>query len=174
MTFAAALASCGAPSHKPALMPGYYILDESAHGFTRRIIITAGERRASYDVWRVSQSGDGTAKHAHYDLIAADDVPSSGSFSITQDGSDCGNLSIETYQEHDLLIPGFLTVRYGALGIEHFRRLNTGDAARYRAYDDAITRRFGQLAYDDPRVYSGLSFFEKFFYSELTPQCMFD
>lgn len=171
---AVTLVSCGKAVHKDALMPGYYILDESAHGFTRRIIITAGERRASYDVWRVSRSGDGTAKHAHYDLIAADEAPSSGAFAITQEGSDCGSLSIENDEEHDHALDGILTVRYGVLGIEHFRLLNQGDATRYHDYDEAITRRYAQLANDDPRIYSGLSFFGKFFYSELTPHCMFD
>jgi hypothetical protein len=62
-TVAFLLVACSASPKRP-LQPGYYIFDERSIGVTRRIIIVAGERRASYDVWRVSSDGDGMAKHA--------------------------------------------------------------------------------------------------------------
>jgi len=165
-------AACSAPPKRP-LQPGYYIVDARRIGVTRRIIIVAGDRRASYDVWRVSRTGDGTAKHAHYDLIASDDMPSSGDFAITQDGSDCGTLSIEPYRSGDLVDDSVLTVRSG-LGIEHFHLLGPSDTERDRQYDDAVTRGIVATSSDDPSLYEHLSIFTRFFYSELTPRCTYD
>jgi len=168
------LASCAAPRPKHPLVGGYYMLDESKLGVIRRIVIVNGARRASYDVWRVSDGGDGTARHAHYDLIASDEVPSSGNFAATQDGTDCGTFSIEPLQWRGGVFDEILTVRYGLLGVEHFAMRPAGDAARYREYDEAIERRAAQLAADKPRLYGSLSLLGKFFYSELTPRCTYD
>jgi hypothetical protein len=166
-------AACSSPP-KQALKPGYYIAAYPQAGVERRIVIAAGERRASYDVWRVSPSGDGTALHSHYDLIAADDVPSSGTFTVTQEGSDCGTLSIQPYAPPRSNV-GAIEVRRGVLGVEHFILSWPGsDAKAASLYDGEISREIAQVAATSPHLYTRLSFFYKFVYGELTPQCQFD
>jgi hypothetical protein len=166
-------AACSAPAKLP-LKPGYYFESYPQAGIERRIVITAGERRASYDIWRVSTAGDGTALHSHYDLIAADDVPTSGIFTVTQEGSDCGTLSIEPYDPPRSNIAA-IEVRRGVLGVEHFALASpVSNAASTRFLDAESSREIAQLAAMNPRLYSRLPFFYKFVYGELTPQCQFD
>lgn len=166
-------AACGTPP-KQALKPGYYLVDYPRAGVERRIVILAGERRASYDVWRVSPSGDGTALHSHYDLIASDDVPSSGTFTVTQEGSDCGTLSIQPYAPPRSNIAA-IEVRRGMLGVERFVLAWPGsDVKSASIYDGQMNREIAGIAAADPHLYSRLSFFYKFVYGELTPQCQFD
>jgi hypothetical protein len=168
-----AAAGCSAPPKRP-LMPGYYVSEYPQAGIERRIVITAGLRRASYDIWRVSPSGDGTALHSHFDLIASDEVPSSGTFSVTQEGSDCGTLSIEPYAP-PLSNVEAIVVRRGVLGIEHFARATPQtDPAATRLFDAQLNSQIAQMAAATPQLYSKLSFFYKFVYGELTPQCQFD
>jgi hypothetical protein len=166
-------AGCSAARKQP-LAPGYYVSEYPQAGIERRIVITAGMRRASYDIWRVSPSGDGTALHSHFDLIASDEVPSSGTFAVTQEGSDCGTLSIEPYAPPESNI-GAIVVRRGVLGIEHFALATPeANAAATDLFDAQMSREIAQMAATTPQLYSKLSFFYKFVYGELTPQCQFD
>jgi hypothetical protein len=143
-------------------------------GIERRIVIVAGSRRASYDVWRVSTSGDGTALHSHYDLIASDDAPSSGTFAVTQDGSDCGTLSIQPYAPPRGNVAA-IEVRRGLLGVEHFTAAwIDSDANATKVFDGEMSREIANVASAKPQLYAKLSFFYKFVYGELTPQCRFD
>jgi hypothetical protein len=143
-------------------------------GVERRIVITANTRRASYDIWRVSTSGDGTALHAHYDLIAPDEVPSSGTFTVTQDGSDCGSISVEPYNPPRSNVAA-LEVRRGVLGVEHFVSISpNSDANTANVFDGQTSREIAQLAAANPHLYARLPFFYKFVYGELTPSCTFD
>ena len=154
------------------LSGGYYLFGDRAVGVIRRIVIVPGDRRASYDVWRVSRSGDGTGKRAHFDLIASDDAPSSGRFFITQNGTNCGTLTIEPLQSGGIRLR-VLVVRYG-IGIERFYPLPEGDARRYGEYDDANTRGILEIASARPRLYGALSVLGRIFYSELSPNCRYD
>jgi hypothetical protein len=168
-----AAAACSAPSKRP-LTAGYYIAMYPNAGVERRIVIVAGDRRASYDVWRVSTSGDGNALHAHYDLIAADAVPSSGSFEVTQDGSDCGTLTIEPYSPPRSNVEA-IEVRRGLLGVEHFVLTSPDYDPKYAdTFDAQIAHNVAQIASAQPRLYSRLSIFYKFVYGELTPSCTYD
>lgn len=168
-----AAAGCSAQPKRP-LEPGYYVSEYPQAGIERRIVITAGERRASYDIWRVSPSGDGTALHLHFDLIALDDVPSSGNFDVTQEGSDCGTLSIEPYAPPNSNIAA-IVVRRGAFGIEHFALATSpSNAAATNVFDSQLSREMARMAAATPQLYDNLSFFYKFVYGELTPQCQFD
>lgn len=168
-----AVAACSAPP-KHALRPGYYAIAYIRAGVERRIVITAGSRRASYDVWRVSKSGNGTAVHAHFDLVAPDDVPSSGTFAVTQDGTDCGTLSIEPYARPRSNIAA-IEVRRGLLGVEHFvLDSRDTDPTSTSIYDEQLNREIVRLAASRPRLYGRLPFFYKFVYGELTPECEYD
>lgn len=140
----------------------------------KRIIIVPGSRRASLDVWRVSRTGGGTAKHAHYDLIAPDDVPSSGTYEITQDGSDCGSVDIQPQTARWNRDGAMLRVTQGLIG-ESFGRLAEDDVdGRYQSYDDAMTRGIENLAYGHPQLYANLSSGGKALYDALNPSCTFD
>ena len=169
-----AASACTAPP-KQALRPGYYMISYPEAGIERRIVIAAGSRRASYDVWRVSTSGDGTALHSHYDLIASDDVPSSGTFAVTQEGSDCGTFSIQPYSPPRSNVSA-IEVRRGLLGVEHFIAAWPGqsDPIATKLFDGQMSRGIANLAAARPQLYSRLSFFYRFVYGELTPQCQFD
>jgi hypothetical protein len=168
-----ALAACAAPAKVP-LQPGYYFDEYPQAGIARRIVIAAGDRRASYDLWRVSPSDDGIALHAHYDLIASDDVPTSGTFAVTQDGSDCGTLSIQPYAPPRSNVLA-IEVRRGLLGVEHFvRESPASDPNSTKVSDAQMSREIAQIAAGRPQLYRHLPFFYKFVYGELTPQCQFD
>lgn len=139
------------------------MLDASDYGIAARIVVTGGDRRLSYDVWRVSSDGS-SVKHGHYDLIAADDVPSSGEFSITQDGSDCGTLTIAPAGPAERFAPeGFLRVAYGLISRTYtFHSLPAADADRYKMYDDAVSRRMLNAGSQSD------------VYDDLNPNCTYD
>jgi len=63
----------------------------------------------------------------------------------------------------------------GLLGVEHFTAAwIDSDANATKVFDGEMSREIANVASAKPQLYAKLSFFYKFVYGELTPQCRFD
>lgn len=168
-------AGCSIPPKRP-LVAGYYSLGDDADGFAERLIVYQGERRLSYDVWRVSPDGDGTSKHAHFDLIASDDVPSSGQFEVTQDGSDCGTMWVEPYRDKDGVHDEILILTYDGqwvpVGSGAIRDRPAPE--QYADVDKASEWGIAQIAARHPNLYASMTGKQRAAYAASEPQCRED
>jgi hypothetical protein len=162
-----------APVPKRPLVAGYYGLDGTYAGYVRRLIVTSGERRLSYDVWRISPTGDGTSRHAHYDLIASDQVPDSGAFAVTQDGTDCGTMWIQPYRDGDGVHDEILILTYDGvsepLGSGAIKDRPTPE--QYPEQDREYMQQIAVLAAERPNLYAMMNRRQKSDYSALLPDC---
>jgi hypothetical protein len=171
--FVVTCAACSAPPPKRPLVAGYYGLDGGTAGYERRLIVTSGSRRLSYDVWRVSEAGDGTSRHAHFDLIGSDDVPDSGRFSVTQDGTDCGTMWVQPYRDGDGVHDEILILTYDGesqpVGSGAIKDRPVPD--QYAAADEQSMQHIAFIAAEHPNLYATLNRRDRAEYSALLPDC---
>jgi hypothetical protein len=165
--------ACSAPPPNRPLVSGYYTLDGGNAGFVRRLIVTQGTRRLSYDVWLVSTKDDGSSRHAHYDLIARDDVPDSGEFAVTQDGTDCGTMWVGPYRDSDGIHDEILVLSYdgkwqpvGAGALQ-----NRPTPEQYAELDRENMQHIAMLAAERPNLYATMNYRDRESYSALLPEC---
>lgn len=163
-----ALAGCAlfaGPPPRP-LTAGYYTSGGPA--FKRRLIVYAGGRDLSYDVWRISPTTGDEVDHLHFDLVGETASPMTGRYFVTQDGTDCGHAYVE-----NTAYPGEMALFYGGW-IGTFVADPRLDPTSYDQDDAALNATIISEARSDPHFVSKLTYWQRDDYAQLLPTCTYD
>lgn len=152
-----------------SLNAGYYTVE--GNGVYRRLIVTPGSIRISYDQWRVSTKANDNALHEHFDLVGDSTKPQSGWYEITQDGTDCGKAYLSPYIERGRIYNTILIMQYN--GAWQPLESDPTFLEDYATRDRSEEYRIAWLAARKPNLYANFSTTDRKFYAELEPDCSY-